>query len=57
MQAGSLLVVWAAGKLLTRSTASVSLAETNCYHVWKLRSYPNGMCKPPPAELTRNSLL
>ena len=38
MQPGSLLVVWAAGKMLTRSTASVSLAETNCYRVWKLRN-------------------
>jgi hypothetical protein len=40
MQAGSLLVVWAAGKMLTGSTASVSPTEANRYHVWKHRSNP-----------------
>jgi hypothetical protein len=32
MQAGSLLVVWTAGKMLTGSNATVSPAETNYYH-------------------------
>lgn len=40
MQAGSLLVVWAAEKMLTSSNASVSPAETNYYHAWKPRSTP-----------------
>lgn len=40
MQAGSLLVVWAAEKMLTSSNASVSSAETNYYHAWKSRSTP-----------------
>jgi hypothetical protein len=39
MQAGSLLVVSTAGKMLSSSTVSVSQAETNSYRVWKPRSY------------------
>jgi hypothetical protein len=41
MQAGSLLAVWAAGKMLTSSNASVTPAETNYYHAWKSRSRPS----------------
>lgn len=45
MQAGSLLVVWAAEKMLTSSNASVSPAETNYYHAWKSRSTPTQAVK------------